>query len=324
MTSIAKKALICIAIVLPLAGGAQLREKFQAHATYLASDELKGRGTGSEGIRLAAKYIATQFKEIGLEPGLEKSYYQEFPFPEQQQPEANIVGVIKGAATTKKSIVFTAHYDAYGVIKKEEQNDSIYNGALDNAIGVAALIEIARLFAEQEAPECHLVFVATAAEEFGAYGSKFYVENPVFPIEDIIICLNIDGFNVSGVREDYFVFPKRGVDYVDQIEAIAKPLGWVYKSPGWEDQLNTSFDTASFLQRSVPALTLWTGDQLKGGKTAEPIPFGKIHSPEDEITALWNWEGVEDHCLLYKAIADYFLNNPSDIKVTEPSLFMEK
>ncbi|MEM7381654.1 MAG: M20/M25/M40 family metallo-hydrolase [Bacteroidota bacterium] len=324
MTPIAKKALICLYILLPLLGNAQLTENFKAHASYLASDELEGRGTGSQGIQLAAKYIAAQFKKMGLEPGIDDTYYQEFPFPEQQQPEKNIIGVIKGKAPTKKSIVFIAHYDAIGIIKKEGQKDSICNGALDNAIGVAALIEIARLFTNQERPEHHLVFVATAAEEWGSHGSKYYVENSVFPTDEIIICLNIDGFNVSGPREDYFVFPKRGVDFVDDIEAIAKPLGWVYTSPGWEDRFNTGFDTAPFLERSIPAFTLWIGDQLKGGKKAEPIPFGQIHSPEDEITTLWNWEGVEDHCLLYKSIADYFLKKPEGIAVTEPSLFMEK
>ena len=85
--------------------------------------------------------------------------------------------------------------------------------------------------------------------------------------------------------------------------------------------MNTSFDTASFLSYAIPAFTLWTGDRLKGGATAEPVQLGPIHTAADEITDRWSWEGVEDHLALYEAVAHYFLEHPGEVKVTDPELF---
>jgi len=316
--------LLIVAILISLHTSGQTISHFKKHTAYLSSDELEGRGTGSRGAILAADYIAEQFDAIGLEPINENSYLQKFPYPGQDQLESNIVGVIPALQASDESIVFMAHYDAYGIKKTDENNDSIYNGARDNAIGVAALIELARMYKTEKPPLQNIVFVATAAEEFGQYGAEYYLENAVYNIHDITICLNIDGFNVSGPREDFFVMPRQGVDFIDEIELIAKKKGWIYRPPDWIDGMNTNFDTASFLRRNIPAFTLWTGNQLKGGGDAEQTDFGAIHSPDDEMNDNWNWDGVIDHLELYKAISDYFLSKPEGIKVTNPELFNSK
>ncbi len=313
--------LLIVFILTSINSSAQTIEYFKKHTTYLSSDKLEGRGKGSRGIILAAEYISKQFESIGLDPIYKNSYFQRFPYPDQDQLESNIVGVIPALRPTEKSIVFTAHYDAYGIKKIEGNNDSIHNGARDNAIGVAALIELARMYKNEKPPTQNIIFIATAAEEFGQYGAEFYLDNPLYNIHDITLCLNIDGFNVSGSREDFFVMPRQGVDFIDEIEFIAKEKGWIYNPPDWIDGMNTSFDTASFLRRNVPAFTLWTGNQLKGGGKAVQINFGSIHSPEDEMNDVWNWDGVVDHLELYKAMSDYFLSKPEGIKVTEPELF---
>ena len=279
-----------------------LVDNFVEHATYLASDDLMGRGTGSEYIHLTTDYIASQYRSMGLSPYSEDSYLQSFSIPGVSDEESNVIGFIPARATTNSSLVFTAHYDAYGIVDGE-----VYNGARDNAIGVAALIELARLFTQEEAPEQNLVFIATAAEEGGQYGSRHYSQNPLFPLEKITIAINIDGFNVSGPREDYFVIPREGVDYLDEIEAVATDLGWVYASPDWVNSLNTSFDTTIFLFNGIPAFTLWVGDRGKGGEEVSSPDFGSIHSPDDEITDQWDWSGVEDHLMLYKALATILL-----------------
>ena len=302
---------------------AQVNERVKQHTEYLASDKLEGRGQGSTGAELAATYIAELFREIGLKPWQGDSYLQQFSIPDREKMESNIVGYIGSKYPSDRSIVFTAHYDAYGIRRKEGDTDSIYNGARDNAVGVAALIELARNFTLEPAPKHNLVFVATAAEEFGLHGSKFYLKNPVFPSKEIIICLNIDGFNVSGKRQDYFVLPRQGIDFLDEIQSALAPVGWVYNSPNWEDGLNKSFDTAVFLEKGIPAVTIWIGDQKKDGTLAAPIPFGPIHSPEDEINEHWNWEGVEEHLQLYQLLANFFLDNPDGIKVTDPILFTQ-
>lgn len=297
-------------------------DDFKRHTHYLASDELQGRGNGSDGIVLAAKYIEAQFKTIGLAPIDGTRYLQSFSIPNQQQLEANVVGIIKAATKTNRSIVFTAHYDALGIIKKPGQKDVIHNGALDNAIGVAAMIELARQYQQGAKPAHNLVFIATAAEETGQYGSEYYAKNPIFALKDIIINVNFDGFNVTGPREDYYVMPRQGVDFIDEIDAVSAKLGWVNITPGWIDQMNTKFDTSTFLRKGVPAFTLWTGARAKGGKQVKSPKFGNIHSPDDQVNDQWNWDGVEDHINLYKAISDYFLRQPDGIKVTDRKLFL--
>ncbi|WP_420402064.1 M20/M25/M40 family metallo-hydrolase [Flagellimonas sp.] len=314
---------ILVLLWLPVVTTAQVQDRVKEHTTYLASDELEGRGTGSKGIQKAAAYISQQFGQIGLQAPYEGRYLQKFPFPGLEEKESNVVGYIQAAKPSTKSIVFMAHYDALGIQKKEGQLDSICNGALDNAVGVAALIELANSFKKADPPTYNLVFVATAGEELGMHGSKYYVENPLFSKEDTIICLNIDGFNVSGPREDYYIFPRQGVNFVNQIETVLKHHGWYYNSPDWVDGMNTRFDTVSFLREGIPALTLWIGNQLKGGGQAKPIQFGGIHTPQDEITDQWNWDGVEDHLELYKILATYFLENLEGINVTDESLFQQ-
>jgi len=310
-------------IMLTLSMQAQLKERIKSHTAYLSSDELEGRGQGSKGIELAAAYIAKQFKNNGLKPHNGNSFYQKFSVPESIGLETNIIGYLDAAEPSDKSIVFTAHYDAYGIRKEPGQQDSIYNGARDNAVGVSALIELARTFANEKTPRHNIVFVATAAEEFGRHGSKYYVNNPLLPSNEIIICLNIDGLNVSGIRTDYFILPRQGIDFIDKVESILRPSGWHYNSPNWVDGLNKNFDTASFLSNGIPAVTIWVGDRLKDGSFAKPLPFGPIHTPDDEINKYWNWNGVEEHLQLYKTIADYFLENPNGIRVTNPKLFTE-
>ena len=293
-----------------------LVDNFVEHATYLASDDLMGRGTGSEYIHLTTDYIAKQFEAMGLKKYSADSYLQSFSIPGVSDEESNVIGFIPARAPTNSSLVFTAHFDAYGVVDGE-----VYNGARDNAIGVAALIELARLFTQEEAPEQNLVFIATAAEEGGQYGSRHYSQHPLFPLEEVTIAINIDGFNVSGPREDYFVIPRQGVDYLDEIDAVATSLGWVYVSPDWVNSLNTSFDTTTFLFNGVSAFTLWVGDRGKGGEEIPSPDFGPIHSADDEITDQWDWSGVEDHLMLYKALTDYFIENPTGISVTDTDLF---
>ena len=312
-------SLLCLVVPLLITG--QTKENIKQHTEYLASDALGGRGAGSKEIRLAATYISEQFTGIGLEPYSGQSFYQHVPIPGKTLNEKNVIGIIRGRGQSSKSIVFTAHYDAYGIRKEIGQQDSIYNGAQDNAVGVAALIEIARLFKQAEPPVYNLVFLATAAEEFGMYGSKYYVDHPVFPSDEIIICLNIDGFNVRGPREDYFIFPRQGVNFIESIKQLLRPMGWYYLPPDWVDEMNTNFDTASFLSKGIPALTLWVGGRLKGGQPANTVNLGGIHTPQDEVSELWNWEGVEDHLMLYKTIADFFLIHPENIRVTDKELF---
>ena len=314
--------LICVFLT-PGIGFAQQEttRAIKAHTEYLSSDALEGRGQGSKGSVEAAKYIAHAFKSKGLQPVSSGSYYQLFKVPGTELTERNVIGIIPAVQPTQESIVFTAHFDGYGISAANAAGDSIYNGAVDNAIGVAALIELAGLYSAGDLPVKNLVFIATAAEEFGAYGSKHYLKDPVFPVAEILFNFNIDGFNNTGQRLDFFVMPKRGVDFIGTMQIVAEENGWEYQPSGWEDTMDQKFDSSIFLAAGVPAATIWTGDRLKDGSQATVKGLGGIHNPDDEINEFWDWSGVEEHLLLYKSLADAVLSGRLKGKVLEGTLF---
>ncbi|WP_339750891.1 M28 family peptidase [Algoriphagus aquimarinus] len=161
---------------------------------YLSSDELKGRKTGSEGNSQARAFILEQFKSIGLETQY-PDYQQKFDFENRRENKpyensVNIVGFIAGSSS-QKLIVITAHYDHVGVGRPNTEGDSIYNGADDNASGTAALIELAKYFKENR-PEHSIMFAALDGEEMGLQGAKALVKDFPFPMEQIVLNINMD------------------------------------------------------------------------------------------------------------------------------------
>ncbi|REJ76156.1 MAG: hypothetical protein DWQ47_11100 [Acidobacteria bacterium] len=323
-------ALIAI-LFLSLSTAAQDIEALKANIIYLSSDELGGRGPGSEGARKAADYIAEQFKKVGLKPFRGDSYFQPFDMPNQDVPERNVIGYIPAKEKTDRSIVFTAHYDGYGIVESVEGDDKIHNAAQDNAAGVAGMIEMARIYSQKKSPTQNLVFIATAAEEGGARtpraemtGADFYALNPLFPLSGITINLNIDGFNNLGPAADYWVMPRQGVDFVDELRAALKPFPMNYAPPDWIDGMNKSFDTQAFLSRGVPAVTIWTGFELREGAGGKVPRFGRIHAPDDEYNDTWRFDAAEEFLRMYEAVADRYLESGKRGKVTDLSLFKEE
>lgn len=184
-------------------GQAFTPETFQAHINILASDSLEGRGTGTIGEILAANYIAREFRKANLRPvGDHDSYFQHFTLIgtidgfTHQQVSRNVAGFLDNGA--KKTIVIGAHYDHLGKGLQTGSRDpnsvgQIHNGADDNASGTAGLIELARYLSQNELRERYnFLFIAFSAEELGLLGSKYFVENPVIPLESIALMINMD------------------------------------------------------------------------------------------------------------------------------------
>lgn len=153
----------------------------------LAADSMEGRAPGTEGAARARRFLLQEFEAIGLEafPG-----GFEHPFSFERNGEAveavNLVGYVEGSEPAGPVMVVTAHYDHVGV-----QNGEIYNGADDNASGVAALLALGRHL--QEHPPTHTVIVAALdAEEMGLRGARAFVEAPPVPVERIALNVNFD------------------------------------------------------------------------------------------------------------------------------------
>lgn len=173
-----------------------IKEELLSHIQFLASDELEGRKTGQPGNLIARNYISNYLESLNLDVIL-----QPFSFERKNKKieASNIITVIEGTHFPENYIVITAHYDHVGIGKTVE-NDSIYNGADDNASGVAALLVLAKYFQENK-PKNSLIFIALDAEEMGLQGAKYFVENR--GNKNVILNINMDMISRNEDNEIY-------------------------------------------------------------------------------------------------------------------------
>lgn len=173
------------------------------HIYKLASDKMQGRGTGSKENKKAAKYVAKQFKQYGLQPKGTDGFYQPFTakvrrvvVPDSLRETNNVIGFLDNGA--ENTIIIGAHFDHLGLgrqgsSKAEKPEGQIHNGADDNASGVAGLLELARYFSQNNVKEPYnFLFIAFGAEEVGLLGSRHFVNNPTLPLDKINFMSNMD------------------------------------------------------------------------------------------------------------------------------------
>jgi len=254
-----------------------ISEKLRQHVYTLAADSLMGRKAGSEFAYKAADYIAAQWNEIGIAPLVGDFYFM--PFVKYH----NLVGIIEGNDPVLKYeyIVIGAHYDHLGVntIKGETV---IYNGADDNASGVAALIELGRnLKALQPSLRRSVVLIAFDAEESGLLGSNEFSAKPPFPVENIKLMMSIDmvgWYKASGYIKYYGTGTIKDGKRLLREEQLL-PEGLNVKTRKFERSLFTATDTYGFAERGIPTLAVTTG-------TKSPY-----HKPED-MAHLIDYEGM--------------------------------
>lgn len=179
------------------------REQLLEDVRFLASDSLEGRRSNSEGIAIASAYIENRFRDTGVS-NFGHSYFQTFTHVNSRSEETfedavNIIGLIRGTSNSTMYIAVTAHYDHLGV-----HNGEIYNGADDNASGVGGLLALAQYFTD--APPLHnMLLIALDTEEQGLGGARFFVDNPVVPLENIVLNINMDMISTNFVDELYAV-----------------------------------------------------------------------------------------------------------------------
>ncbi|MEY4574975.1 MAG: hypothetical protein RL251_1097, partial [Pseudomonadota bacterium] len=221
----------------------------------------------------------------------------------------NVIGVMKGTKRPDEYVLYTAHWDHLGRCTAAADGDDICNGAVDNATGTAALVALAEGFAKAGAPERSVVFLAVTAEESGLLGSKFYAENPVFPLSQTVGGVNMDAFSMSGPAKNLTVIGK-GKSQLDlYLEAAAKSEG---RTPETEPTPEKGFyyrsDHFSFAKLGVPMVYFEGGDDLvTGGKAAakaaaEDYEKNRYHAPGDEFEEKWDWSGVMSDLKLYYRI----------------------
>ncbi len=237
-----------------------------AHLAYLASDELRGRDTPSPGLERAAEYLEEHHRRHGLLPaGEHGTYVQRFPFGGAMVP--NVLAMIPGRDPVLRDeyIVLSAHFDHVGV-GTPLNGDSIYNGADDNASGTTALLEVARVLAalpEGERPRRSIVFAHVSAEEKGLLGSRWWVDNPTVPIENVIANLNADMVGGEAHPDTLVVLGKEYSSLgplIDEVNARMPELGLTTAPDLWpQERLFFRSDQYNFMRVEIPALFLFTG-----------------------------------------------------------------
>lgn len=173
--------------------------------SFLASDDLLGRNTGTKGIKTAANYLENKLKVLGVKPYFE-TYRDNFKAKEKDA--FNVVGYLEGNDSKLKGevIIIGAHYDHIGISKKVVDNDSIANGANDNAAGTSAVMALARYFSLKKNNKRSLMFVLFSAEEMGLLGSKHLAKKLKDQNINLYTMLNFEMIGVPFKDRDYVGF----------------------------------------------------------------------------------------------------------------------
>ncbi len=220
----------------------------------------------------------------------------------------NVLARLTGSDAKMKDeyVVYTAHWDHFG-IGPEVNGDKIYHGAKDNASGVAALIEIGRVFKQLKVPPRRSVlFLAVTGEEQGLLGSRYYAEHSLYPLARTAVNINMDALNVLGRTSD-IVMIGRGSSTLDElVESVAREQGRTVKSdPEPEKGFFYRSDHFSFAKQGVPAFDPHEGVDYVGKPAGWGLQMRQhytledYHKPSDKIKDYWNLSGTAQDCQLF-------------------------
>ena len=212
----------------------------------------------------------------------------------------NVIAKVTGSERPNEYIIYSAHWDHIG-INEPVNGDSIYNGALDNASGTAVMLEIARAFANMETkPKRSVVFLAVTVEEQGLLGSEYYAQNPVYPINETVANINMDGFWFLGPMKDLTIVGYGQSELDEYAEEAAKAQGrYIIPDPQPEKGFFFRSDHFNFAKVGIPALYA-SGESEQADKGLEWTKDKNAewtqkhyHQPSDEyIPEEWNFEGM--------------------------------
>ena len=221
----------------------------------------------------------------------------------------NVLALLPGRNRPDEVVIYTAHWDHLGK-DPSLKGDQIYNGALDNATGVAGLLELAEAFSRLgRRPGRSLLFLAVTAEEQGLLGSQYYATHPVFPLEKTVAVLNMDCLNIFGPMKDVTVIGYGSSELDDYVAAAARrQRREVRPDPEAEKGFFYRSDHFSFAREGVPALYLDNGiDHVEHGEawTREQMDrytAERYHKVTDEFDPAWDLSGAVDDLRLLFAV----------------------
>lgn len=218
----------------------------------LSHDAAEGRRTGTKGAEAARKFIIGQFKDMRAK-SLQKGYLHSFTFKNRAGEDikgVNVIGYIKGQEETAFAI--TAHYDHLGV-----RDSVVYNGADDNASGVAGLLGLMEYFRANK-PRHTLIFAALDGEEMGLRGASAFLEDEKIPLENVVLNINMDMISINDKNELYVAgthhYPKLK-PIIEKVDALPLILKMGHDSPDLgNDDWTSQSDHGMFHKKGIPFL----------------------------------------------------------------------
>ncbi|MFY8067752.1 MAG: M28 family metallopeptidase [Flavobacterium sp.] len=296
-------------------------EELSKHLYIVAGDEMQGRNTGEPGQKKAGEYLISEYKKMGISfpPGA-TDFYQKVPsefmkrgFAPKLNDSENIWAFIKGSEKPEEILVISAHYDHVGM-----KNGEIYNGADDDGSGTVALLEIAQAFKEAEkkgqGPKRSILFLHVTGEEHGLHGSRYYSENPLFPLENTIADINIDMIG----RRDTLHPATNNYIYVIGSDRLSSELHTI------NEEVNTKFTKLEldykYNDRNDPERIYFRSDHYNFAKKGIPSIFffngihADYHLPSDTPDKI-EYDALAKRAQLAFALAWELANRKERIKV---------
>jgi Zn-dependent M28 family amino/carboxypeptidase len=272
------------------------------------------RAVGLDYDALKKKAQTRDFKPVTLSGATFSANYQ---VKQQTIRSKNVLGRIPGTTHPAETILYGAHWDHLGVGAPDARGDTIYNGAVDNGTGSAAVLELARIFAAGPKPQRSLVFAFWTAEERGLLGSEYYANNAVYPLETTVAGFNIDALSPTGRAHDVLVIGSGQSDLEDRLKTVLAASNRVI-TPDANPEAGYFFRSDHFpmAKRGVPMLYMDSGiDLLNGGVAAgnaadEAYRKDKYHQPADEYDAAkWDLSGIAEDVGVLHALGVQLANS---------------
>ena len=231
--------------------------ELKEHLYIFASDDFEGRETGEPGQKKAAEYLKTEYKKLNIPSALgDDNYFQEVPasaFRGDVKDSENVVAFIPGSEKPDEFLVISSHYDHVGI----DDEGNIFNGADDDGSGTVAILEIAEAFMKAKTdgfgPKRSIVFLNVTGEEKGLIGSKWYTDNPIFPLEQTVANLNIDMIGRSDVAHegnDNYVYLIGSDKLSTELHNLSEEVNSKYMNMDLDYTFNDENDPNRFYYRS--------------------------------------------------------------------------
>jgi Zn-dependent M28 family amino/carboxypeptidase len=228
----------------------------------------------------------------------------------------NVVGVIEGRARPNEYLLYTAHWDHLGLKPDLPGADKIYNGAIDNGIGVSSILEIAEAFVQSDTPPARSVaFLFWTLEEQGLLGSEYFAKNPIWPLKSIVAGINQDGSLPQGGARDMVIVGSGASELEDMFAQVLRLQNRVMTAdPEPEKGFFYRSDHISLAKVGVPMLYPGGGFDLRVGGTAAGQAVKNrynesfYHQPSDQFDPSWNISGPLDDAIVLFAFGERLAN----------------